>query len=165
MKPQTLLEVVKQIVEAAGMTQAFETEPEFHLKLEQASFEPLVIESWPAATRYFSETRHVSVAHYHSQNGDLIPDPDILMTGDQGFPIEITTAYGYQQIVSRRPGRANEPPNTVVNVAAKLDVSSFMNVWAKNLVDQGWIEVARQYKEQQQAKQQEKEASDSEKNL
>jgi hypothetical protein len=41
-----------------------------HLRLEQASYEPLVIEK--------VDCNRVSVAHYYVQNGDLIADPDVV---------------------------------------------------------------------------------------
>jgi hypothetical protein len=83
-----LLAVVHELVTAAGVRQAFETEREFHLRLEQEAYMPLVIESWSAIPSYRSEKRHISVAHYYQQGGDTIADPDILMT-DSGYPIEI----------------------------------------------------------------------------
>ena len=54
-------------MKAHGLFEKFQTQTDFHVRLEQESYEPLVIE------------RHgelISVAHYFEQGGDLIADPD-----------------------------------------------------------------------------------------
>jgi hypothetical protein len=136
----SLLDVVKEIVEAAGKTQEFETAQEFHLKLEQEVYEPLVIESWPAMSSYLGEKRQISVAHYFYQEGDAIADPDILMT-DEGYPIEMQQVLGYTSVLSKSARGA-----TLINARAKHEVEAFMDMWAQNIRDQGWLEVAAKLK-------------------
>jgi uncharacterized protein DUF6908 len=143
-----LLKVVHDLATAAGVHDQFQTAQEFHLRLEHEPYEPLVIESWPASTSYVGEKRHISVAHYYYQEGDAIADPDILMT-DTGYPIEMQRPLLYTQVLWHDPQRG-----TLVNTRAKRDIEEFMRMWARNIKDQGWLGVAKEYKEQHQGEQQ-----------
>jgi len=136
----SLLDVVKELVEAAGVKDAFETAEKFHLRLEQEPYEPLVIESWPASPSYMGEKRHISVAHYAERDGESLADPDILMT-NSGYPIEIQQLLGYTRVLS-----IGANGKTYVNTRAKLDLDDFMALWAENIRSQGWLEVAAKWK-------------------
>src|SRR5712692_1102734 len=131
-----LLEIVRELVEAAGMKQAFETAEMFHLRLDQEALEPLVIESWPASPVFLAESRHITVAHYFQEHGDAIADPEILMT-DSGIPILIQQREVYQQVFT-----ALEAAQTLVDKKALQSVLSFMATWARNIREQGWLTVA-----------------------
>lgn len=138
-----LLTLVKELVEAAGLAASFATADHFHLKLEQDPYMPLVIESWDASPSYLGEQRHISVAHYFYQQGDAIADPDILMT-DTGIPIYLQQVLGFTRIISS----GQEPFKTVIDENARYNVERFMDLWADNIRDQGWLAVAKQKGEQ-----------------
>jgi len=75
---------LQAVIEALCAEHAMDLKPVgAHLRLENTAFEPLVIERIAG--------HQVSVAHYYSQNGDLICDPDIvLFTGyAEWVPISI----------------------------------------------------------------------------
>lgn len=103
---------------------------EAHLKLEQQNYMPLVIEK--------IGTNLVSVAHYYEQNGDLIPDPDVVFfTGyAEWVPIEITQVMGYQEVAwLKEDGKAIKS----IKMAAQADLANFCESWAKNIKAQGWL--------------------------
>lgn len=104
---------------------------EANLRLEQDGYQPLVIEK---------VGQHlVSVAHYYQQNGDTVPDPDVVFFTGYGdwVPMEISQALGYtcaawlsddgQKIERFQP-------------RAQADIASFCRTWAKNIRDQKWLE-------------------------
>lgn len=131
-----LLHVIYELVDAAGMRNAFEKDLNFHLRLEHEPYEPLVIEAWNAVPSYMGEKRHISIAHYYYENGDAIADPDIMMT-DKGVPIDIQQVLGYTRILDYKEGV------TQMNEGARRSVEQLMNTWARNIRAQGWIEVAQ----------------------
>jgi hypothetical protein len=115
-------------------------QPNAHYKLYLSGFMPLVIERLNSTT--------LSLAHYYTQNGDLIADPDVVFfTGyAEWVPIEITqpATYlvgrgplgGYQRVATLTPDRraiATYQPKP------QADLTSFTNFWAANLRHQGWL--------------------------
>ena len=133
------LAMVKQIVAAAGQTYAFEHGVHFHLKLEHPVYMPLVIESWETGQPYRGEKRVVSVAHYFEQEGDLLADPEVLIT-DHGDPIHLQQVVCFTQVMWLGP------LGTVCNDRARRSVEELLRIWALNLREQGWIETAASYK-------------------
>ena len=133
------LMIIKQIVAAAGQTHAFEHDDHFHLRLEHPVYMPLVIESWETEEPYCGEKRVVSVAHYFKQEGDLIADPEVLIT-DHGDPIHLQQVLCFTRVM--RLG----PRGTVCNDRARRSVEELLRIWALNLREQGWIETAASYK-------------------
>ncbi len=137
-----LLDIIHELVTAAGVREKFEADPEFHLKLKQEAYMPLVIEARPAGNSFLGEKRHVSIAHYYEQNGDFVADPIILMT-DMGYPIYMEQVLGgLIQVLSKDPKLG-----VLVNTRAKRSVEELMDVWAENIRQQDWLEVAREYME------------------
>ena len=105
---------------------------EAHLRLEQPSFMPLVIEK--------IGLHQVSVAHYYYQNGDAIPDPDIVLFTRYAIwvPIEISIPYGYS-----RYGYLNERGDEIERITSlywQRDLASFCDTWAQSIEIQGWLE-------------------------
>ena len=102
-----------------------------HLRLENEPYMPLVIEKIG---------RHlVSVAHYFTQNGDAIADPDVVFfTGDGLWvPIEIQQVMGDQRVAELNgSGTAIKSLHT----RAQADVASFANLWARNITAQQYLE-------------------------
>src|SRR5689334_17706905 len=111
------------------------TQPGAWLKLELgAGWMPLVIEH--------IGRNLISVAHYYQQNGDLVPDPEIVFyTGDPAgwVPVECQLAIGTRTVCAR-------VTNGILghlNRAAALSVADFADMWADNIRDQGWLAEAR----------------------
>jgi hypothetical protein len=104
---------------------------QLHLRLEHAPYEPLVIER--------TGPQRISVAHYYEQNGDLIPDPDVVFYTGQGewVPIEITDCFGHRSVATVDGDRLSFHPRQ------QADLAAFVNVWARNLKAQGWLTAAR----------------------
>lgn len=108
---------------------------ESHLSLEVEGYMRLVIEK---------VTKHcISVAHYYSQNGDAMRDPEIVFwinpkatnPDDCWYP----TVYQqdglgiYQELIKFENGS----PKTFRKTAQK-DAARFADTWAKNLIAQGF---------------------------
>lgn len=113
--------VVTRIVENAGRTaefaQAITERHDFHLTAKVAGFMKLVIEVTP--------TGEVSVAHYTTQQGDSMRDPEIVFNPQTWHAVEITQDF-MGQYHRARPG------------CYLRDAEEFATFWAKNLVDQGF---------------------------
>ena len=91
-----------------------------HLKIEVRGFEPLVIEKVGANL--------LSVAHYYTQMGDLMADPDIVFRiEDDGTwtPIEYTNhglgVYRHDE-------------------SGLNDIHGFIKTWDRNLEQQGFLQ-------------------------
>jgi hypothetical protein len=127
---------INAIVKAAGLTEQFQTESEFYLKIvpECDAWMPLVIEAYDGASTGIGK-RNISVAHYYTQNGDLCADPDILMD-ELGRPIEITQWCGYKRIMEKR-----DDGQIYANKALMADVMSFMASWADNIKNGVWMDI------------------------
>lgn len=60
--------VIEKILQRHGLLEVFKASQDFHLKVENSPWMPLVIE------RHGDE---ISVAHYGEMNGDSIRDPEL----------------------------------------------------------------------------------------
>ena len=78
---------------------------------------------------------------YFEVNGDLTPEPDIVFyTADTAgwIPIEIAQSLtGWLQLVQ---GGFTSPLQTGTQKQVLDDVADFAELWADNLVAQGWLE-------------------------
>ena len=139
----SLLDIIHELVTAARVKEKFDTDPDFSLKLEQeqAGHMPLVIEAYAAGNSYQGEKRHVKIYHYYEQNGDLVPDPELLMT-DLGHPIFIRTTFSLSQVLSK-----DLKMRTVLNTQALRLAQDLMEVWAETIQFHNWLETAKAYKE------------------
>ncbi|MCA9872119.1 MAG: hypothetical protein KC441_00630, partial [Anaerolineales bacterium] len=126
---------IEDLLQAYGLLEAFRASDEFHARFEMPHYMPLVIERIGFG--------RVSVAHYYTQNGDAVADPDVVYDIRNWIPQEITqppvmiagrVLGGYQQIVLE-DGRFY--PERL------KDVESFSRMWAKNIREQGWFEHAK----------------------
>lgn len=118
------MEAVQEIVQAHGYqsVEDMETGAMVEVELGEAMM-PLVIEK--------IGERQVSVAHYYTQMGDLMADPDIVFhvsrTG-KWVPIEYTQhPHIYQHNETGLPGAAK-----------------FAETWDRNLRRQGYLDAAEQ---------------------
>ena len=119
---------IERILGAHGLLQEFESNPEFAVRIKNDPYLPLAIE------RHGSE---VTVTHYVTQNGDMIPDPDMAferMADGSWYPVAIQFATGaYRRAMEVRDGKRFINPREV------RDQISFSRMWAKNLIAQRFI--------------------------
>ena len=104
---------------------------EAYLRLEQDGYDRLVIEN-------IGHNR-IAVAHYYTQNGDAIKDPEIVffVGYETWVAIEVTQVLtGISELA-----RLNEDSTAVTHLAKRrqADTGAFAELWAKNIRDQGWI--------------------------
>jgi len=140
MNAQTpLLTTIKAIVKAAHQEETFSTADHFHIRIENPPYMPLVIESWAVSDPFLGETRHISIAHYREQCGDLVADPEMELM-DNGYPVHIQMgATDYYRTSYRHDAQGI----AYVNMRERADQMSFMRTWARNLRAQGFITAAQ----------------------
>ena len=120
-------QVIHNILEKREKLLGFQNGDEFHLRIENEPFMPLVIER---------HADRVSVTHYYSQNGDLIPDPDVefMILGDKWLPVGMQDFFGY----SRALLQDHETDKIQVYPQKYSAILSFTNIWARNIKAQGF---------------------------
>jgi hypothetical protein len=108
-----------------------------YLRLDLPGYDRLVIES--------IGSQQVSVAHYFEANGDLVAEPDVVFFTGSGpwIPIAITQTLGgyrsYAQLA--QDGRQIQR----LERQGQAELAAFTEVWAQNLMDQGWLERGQQF--------------------
>ena len=116
---------IEKILEAHNLLADYQASPEFYVKFTQPSFDPLVIER---------HGEQVVVGHYFIQNGDVMADPEIVFDYATWTPLELTQhPMGvYRSKFHYRDG--------VQYVDTRFDaaVRPLVELWANNLVHQGW---------------------------
>ena len=105
---------IERILEFHGLLKAYQRNPNFCVKLENPGYMDLIINRLPG----FGKEGTVSIAHYFQQNGDAVPDPDILFALPDWAPVEYQDSLSYTQDAGR--------------------IAAFASSWAQNLLDQGW---------------------------
>ena len=119
--------VILGIIEKNGKVDEFQKGDEFHLRIENEPYMPLVIER---------HSDRVMVTHYYNQNGDLIADPDVefMILGDKWFPAAMQDTFGHTEVLSHNSDTG------LFEVATKKysSVLSFTNMWARNIKAQGF---------------------------
>lgn len=123
----TMKKTILKILEKRNQLDKFLNSKEFHLRIENGSYMPLVIER---------HGQHVTVTHYYSQNGDQIADPDLeMLIGADGewYPVGLQLCTGHY---SR--ARWVEDGKEFINLRINQEIKSFSTMWARNLVVQGW---------------------------
>ena len=116
--------VIEAILKRHGLLEAFNTSQDFHLKIENSPWMPLVIE------RHGDE---ISVAHYGELNGDLIRDPECTFRLDW-TPTSITQdpVGRYAEVFPIIDGQQMVRPKLL------RELKSFASLWARNLKEQGF---------------------------
>lgn len=116
---------IEKILEAHNLLADYQASPEFYVKFTQPSFDPLVIER---------HGEQVVVGHYFIQNGDVMADPEIVFDYATWTPLELTQhpVGVYRSKFHYRDG--------VQYVDTRFDaaVRPLVEIWANNLVHQGW---------------------------
>jgi hypothetical protein len=120
---------IEKILEAHNLLADYQASGEFYVKFTQPSFDPLVIER---------HGEQVVVGHYFIQNGDVMADPEIVFDYATWTPLELTQhPMGvYRSKFHYRDG--------VQYVDTRFDaaVRPLVQLWANNLVHQGWTTAA-----------------------
>jgi uncharacterized protein YqiB (DUF1249 family) len=75
----------------------------------------------------------VSLTHYYEQNGDLVPDPDMVVRIDRDMSIVEVLTY-QDSLTFRRV----YPKSGFVDLAARKELNAFLGQWLKNLDMQGF---------------------------
>jgi hypothetical protein len=128
---------VKQIIEILGGFERLKQEP---IQLTVEGFMPLNIEYVGKGPR---GGLLVSIMHYYTQHGDLMRDPDLVVeviaASDEWLPVS------YQQDSMGLYQEAVSVEETGLVVWWKLveDLKRFMQLWDRNLGEQGFVEAAR----------------------
>ena len=111
-----------------------------HVRLECEGFMPLVVEAIGPGPRGLPA---VSVAHYYTQAGDAMRDPEVVFEVDtegQFHPVSFTQdnlGVYHEAVFVDDAGQVMVRPRLV------KDLASFARQWDKNLKDQGFVEAAR----------------------
>jgi hypothetical protein len=133
---------VKNILKILEMARAA-GRPVDHIKIENGSWMPLVIEYLGVAGPHGFPV--VSVAHYGEMNGDLMRDPDMefelaTMPGEtevKMYPFSYRNDY---MGADRQVYGLNDQGRAVtVNLSEKRAEESFARTWNKNIADQGFV--------------------------
>lgn len=121
---KTVEEIASSAGALPGLQAALADGKTFYLKAEVPGYMPLVIEVLGAS-------REVSIAHYTTQNGDAMRDPEYVFETRHWRPIEVTMDFvGFYHRV--RPG-----------CYLGGGASEFCNVWATNIRRQGFADPKR----------------------
>lgn len=123
------METVLNILQAHGFSNPHEMEPGDHIEIQPDSEGqmPLVIEK-------IGETEHgsrISVAHYYTQLGDLMADPEIVFTVDHAgmwTPVRYVQHPRIEQYDPHGLGKS---------------VVDFVKRWDRNLRKQGYLQAAK----------------------
>lgn len=114
---------VEDLAEAAGVLDKYQAAIKdgdtFYLKATVEGYMPLVVEVLGA-------TREVSVAHYYTQNGDAMRDPEYVFETKNWRPVEYTLD-SLGRFYRVRPG-----------CYLGGGAIEFCNMWARNIREQGF---------------------------
>ncbi len=118
--------VMEAILKRHGLLETFNASTDFHLRIENEPWMPLVIE------RHGDE---ISVAHYGELNGDAIRDPEVTFRLDW-TPTSITQdpVGRYAEVFPIVDGQQ------MVRPALLRELKSFASLWARNLKEQGFTD-------------------------
>ena len=123
---------VQAIIDKHGGIEALK---EKYIKVKNEPYMPLVIE-WVGNGPY--ETELVSVAHYYTQNGDAMRDPEIVFSVSKlGFWMPMTFQQDnlglYQEAVTIRDG------SFFIKPALIRELQEFAQMWDRNISEQGFL--------------------------
>jgi hypothetical protein len=74
-----------------------------------------------------------SIAHYYEQNGDLVPDPDVVFvrTANGWSPVSFRNSIAYRVAL-----HFHEDGTIEVDEKEQTDLVSFCNLWMRNIREQ-----------------------------
>jgi len=128
---------VKQIIDILGGFERLVREP---IRLTVEGFMPLSIEYIGLGPR---GGLLVSVMHFYTQHGDLMRDPDLVV--EVMVPSEEWLPVSYRQDSIGLYQEAVSVEEDGLKVRSRLvdDLKQFMQLWDRNLHEQGFVEAAR----------------------
>lgn len=115
---------------------------EQYVKLEAKGFMDLHVNRLNAdyvAGKLARGTRwnYYSLAHYYNQNGDMVPDPDMVVRVDPEMKMAEVWSYQdsfrYDQVYIEQEGKVMVYPKL------KKDLNHFMKQWLRNIKQQGFL--------------------------
>ena len=114
------MNTITDIVQAHGYQSVHDMDIGDHIKVEQDHQMPLTIEK-------IGDNR-LSVAHYYTQRGDLMSDPEIVfrLDGDEWIPVRYT----------------QHPHIHQHDEDGLTSISTFITTWDRNLRQQGYLNAA-----------------------
>jgi hypothetical protein len=119
--------VIERILCSHDLLEDFMTSDDFAVRVTNPPFMPLTIER---------HANRVMLTHYFTQNGDVVPDPDMefeIVADHIWSPVAIQFATGsYRRAMEIRDGKRFVNPREI------RDQIQFSNMWAKNLTGQGF---------------------------
>ena len=119
---------IEKILAVHQQLDAFRANDHYSVKIASEGFMPLSIEK---------HDKHIMVTHYFEQNGDLVPDPDVEFVdlgGDDWLPIAIQHSTGLYCKAAEQAASGN----WLISKRAMADLKSFVRMWARNLLAQGF---------------------------
>lgn len=129
---------IEAILKAHGLLKRWQAGKVTAVKLTQQSYMPLVIKQVTTLTGQGIKPA-VSVAHYFEQNGDIMYDPEIVFTADQWEATEIT-----QHPLGRYTAKymVGDKGQMMMRITFACAVGMLVDMWARNLREQGWADTA-----------------------
>jgi len=101
-----------------------------HIKFEAPGFMDLNVDKLYAD----AESVTIAMSHYFRQNGDMVPDPDMVI---RIYPLmKMAEALTYQDCFGFR---MVYPTPGEVNLRARKDLNIFLNEWLSNILTQGFV--------------------------
>jgi len=130
-RKMSIQDVVEKILAKHKINSEAET---YYLKLKKSAYMDLIIER---------QGPEIFVGHYRKQNGDLISDPVLVMDSNGGhwFPVRVEQVFGDSVCSYMQDG---------IRMIAKKRIAefkSFQAMFARNIRDQGWLDVKESYRE------------------
>jgi hypothetical protein len=108
-----------------------------HLKIDvngrDSGIMPLVVEKLGQPIDFLSAPHQIySFAHYYTQNGDLVSDPDMTFAVNINhpefvIPFTFQDSFKYSEAIFIREGR------WIIKERLQADLASFANSWMKNI--------------------------------
>ena len=127
-KVTTMKIAIERILTELNQLDAFASNENFAIKINNQSYMPLSIER---------HGKTITVTHYYEVNGDQIPDPDMEFiafgTGDW-LPVAIQHSNG----IYVRAALQDENGNWRYKPRTMQDLQRFSKMWARNLISQGF---------------------------
>lgn len=96
-------------------------------------FMPVIVECHSEITAKDKIFKVVSVSHYYEQNGDLIPDPDMLFYYNEEYgavPVHFQDSMRYKEVLEVREGKI------FGNTKGIVALVEFTNMWFNNIKSQ-----------------------------
>jgi len=136
---------ILDLVDAAGVRQAFERQEGFSLRLDNGDGLPLCLHAWTSTAHAPEVTREVTLAKVvyldpgsHEEHGGEVSDPTLTLSGS-GELLHLRRLYGEWHLVYEQVA----PDIYAPNHHARASIARFARAWANTLREEGWLALAR----------------------